>query len=113
MGTLLIAILIFLFYLYTRLTPDNLPSVMKNTENQVLTVKNDKYTPFIQHLSRRELEVIEAILAGNVRHKDLSNALNISVNTVKTHLKHIYQTTGVSNIAGLSSLFHGYTSNHP
>jgi len=113
MGSLLIIILIFLFYLYTRLTADNLSSVIKNTETQISTVKNDKYTPFIQYLSRRELEVIEAILAGNVSYKELSNALNISVNTVKTHLKHIYQTTGVSNIAGLSSLFYGYTSNHP
>jgi DNA-binding CsgD family transcriptional regulator len=97
MGTLLVGILIFLFYLYTRLTADNVSD----------------HTPFIQDLSRRELEVIEAILAGNVSHKELSKTLNISVNTVKTHLKHIYQTTGVSNIAGLASLFHGYTSNHP
>jgi DNA-binding CsgD family transcriptional regulator len=56
------------------------------------------------------LEVIEAILAGNVRHKELSAALNISVSTVKNHLIHIYKTTGVSSIAALSSLFHGYTS---
>jgi DNA-binding CsgD family transcriptional regulator len=107
MGTLLVVILIFLFYLYTRL--------IKIMENPLPTtsVKTDKYTPFIQHLSRRELEVIEAILAGNVSHKDLSKTLGISVNTVKTHLKHIYQSTGVSNIAGLSSLFHGYASNHP
>jgi len=60
-------------------------------------------------LSRRELEVIEAILAGNVRHKQLAAVFNISVSTVKTHLLHIYQTTGVSGIAALSSLFHGYT----
>jgi len=113
MGSLLIVILIFLFYLYTRLTADNSSSVMKNTETQISTVKNDKYTQFIQLLSRRELEVIEAILAGNVSYKELSNALNISINTVKTHLKHIYQTTGISNIAGLSSLFYGYNSNHP
>jgi len=113
MGSLLIVILIFLFYLYTRLTADNSSSAMKNTETQISTAKNDKYTPFIQLLSRRELEVIEAILAGNVSYKELSNALNISVNTVKTHLKHIYQTTGISNIAGLSSLFYGYNSNHP
>jgi len=110
MGSLLIVILIFLFYLYTRLTADNLSPNMENTETQI---SNDKYTPFIQLLSRRELEVIGAILAGNVSYKELSNTLNISVNTVKTHLKHIYQTTGVSNIAGLSSLFYGYTSNHP
>jgi DNA-binding CsgD family transcriptional regulator len=112
MGSLLIVILIFLFYLYTRLTADNLSS-NKNTQIQTSTATNDKYTPFIQFLSKRELEVIESILAGNVSYKELSNVLNISVNTVKTHLKHIYQTTGVSNIAKLSSLFNGYTSNHP
>jgi len=112
MGSLLIVILIFLFYLYARLTADNLSS-NKNTQIQTSTAMNDKHTPFIQFLSRRELEVIESILAGNVSYKELSNALNISVNTVKTHLKHIYQTTGVSNIAKLSSLFNGYNSDHP
>jgi len=96
-----LVIMLFLFYLYTRLTTNNLTAG--------LNVKDDKYAPFIQLLSRRELEVIEAILAGNVRHKQLSAALNISVSTVKTHLIHIYQATGVSSIAALSSLFHGYT----
>ena len=113
MGTLLVGILVFLFYLYTRLTADNSNPEIKNIENPLSTAKVFDYTPFIQRLSRRELEVIEAILTGNVSHKGLSKTLNISINTVKTHLKHIYQTTGVSNIAGLSSLFHGYTSNHP
>jgi len=115
MGTLLIGILIFLFYLYTRLTADNLPAGIKGMENSLSSTNTEAfdYTPFIRQLSRRELEVIEAILAGNVSHKELSKTLNISVNTVKTHLKHIYQTTGVSNIAGLSSLFRGYTSGHP
>jgi DNA-binding CsgD family transcriptional regulator len=115
MGTLLLGILIFLFYLYTRLITDNLTVSIKGTENPLSAtgVKADKYTPFIHRLSRRELEVIEAILAGNVSHKELSKTLGISVNTVKTHLKHIYQIAGVSNIADLSSLFHGYTPNHP
>jgi len=115
MGTLLIGILIFLFYLYTRLTADNFPAGIKGTESPLSSANAEvfNYTPFIKHLSRRELEVIEAVLAGNVSHKGLSKALNISVNTVKTHLKHIYQTTGVSSIAGLSSLFHGYTPSHP
>jgi len=102
MGTLLIVILIFLFYLYTRLTAENSSSGIESD-----------YTPFIQQLSKREMEVVEAVLAGNLTYKELSNALNISVNTVKTHLKHIYQTTGVSNIAALLSLFRGFTSNHP
>jgi DNA-binding CsgD family transcriptional regulator len=109
MCTLFLGIILFLFYLYTRLAIDNPAAVIKETESQL----SSKYTPFIQHLSTRELEVIEAVLAGNVSYKELSTALNISVNTVKVHLKHIYKTTGVSNIAALSSLFHGYTSNYP
>ncbi|MDR2730373.1 MAG: LuxR C-terminal-related transcriptional regulator, partial [Treponema sp.] len=115
LGTFLLGLLLFLFYLYTRLTKDNLTAGITETESPLTltAVKIDKYTPFIQLLSRRELEVIEAVLAGNVRHKQLSAALNISVSTVKTHLIHIYQTTGVSGIAALSSLFHGYTSKPP
>ncbi|MCL1958167.1 MAG: LuxR C-terminal-related transcriptional regulator [Spirochaetes bacterium] len=111
-GTFFLVIMLFLFFLYTRLTTDNLTAGLNETENplSLKTEKNDKYTPYIQLLSRRELEVIEAVLAGNVRHKQLSSALNISVSTVKTHLIHIYQTTGVTSIAALSSLFHGYTS---
>jgi DNA-binding CsgD family transcriptional regulator len=105
---LFLVLMLFLFYLYTRLTADNLTAVSNITESP-----SSKYTPFIQLLSRRELEVIEAILAGNVRHKQLSAALNISVSTVKTHLIHIYQTTGVSSISALSLLFHGYTSQTP
>ena len=105
MCTLFLGMMLFLFYLYTRLTVDNPAAGKKETKSPL----SSKYAPFIQHLSRRELEVIEAILNGNVRHKQLSAVLNISVSTVKTHLRHIYQTTGVSNIAALSSLFHGYS----
>jgi len=110
--TFYLVIMLFLFYLYTRLTAVILTVGLNKTESP-LPVNDEngaQYTPYIQLLSRRELEVIEAILAGNVRHKQLSDALNISVSTVKTHLIHIYQTTGVSGIAALSSLFHGYTS---
>ena len=108
MGLLLTVFQIVLFYLYTRLIKD---SDKFNNEKESL-VLND-YTQFVTLLSRRELELIEAVLAGNVRQKELSIALNISVNTVKTHLKHIYQVTGVSNITTLSSLFHGFSHNHP
>jgi DNA-binding CsgD family transcriptional regulator len=115
MGTLFIGILLFLLYLYTRLTKENLPAGIQETVNplSLADVKIDEYKKFIQQLSRRELDVVEAVLAGNYSYKELSKALNISVNTVKTHLKNIYQTTGVSNIAALSSLFHGFTPNHP
>jgi len=99
MGMLLLGILFLLFYLYTRLI--------------VIDTKKGDYAKYIQYLSKRELEVVEAVLAGNNSYKKLTTALNISVSTIKTHLQHIYQTTGASNIAGLSALFSGYSSNHP
>ena len=99
MGMLLLGILLLLFYLYTRLI--------------VIDTKKGDYAKYIQYLSKRELEVVEAVLAGNNSYKKLTTALNISVSTIKTHLQHIYQATGASNIAGLSALFSGYSSNHP
>jgi DNA-binding CsgD family transcriptional regulator len=107
MGTLFIGILLFLFYLYTRLTKENLTGGIQED------VKIGEYKKYIQHLSRRELDVVEAVLAGNYSYKELSKALDISVNTVRTHIRHIYKTAGVSNITALSSLFHGFTPMHP
>jgi len=100
LGTLLLGILLLLFYLYTHL--------IENKE-----IKTIDYAQYVQKLSKRELELIEALISGNDSYKKLAAALNISVNTVKTHLKHIYQTTGISNLTALSSLFHGFSSTHP
>jgi DNA-binding CsgD family transcriptional regulator len=115
LGTLIIGILFLLFYLYTRLTKENLTGGIQETVNplSLADVKIDEYKKYVQLLSRRELDVIEAVLAGNFSYKELSKALDISINTVRTHIRHIYQTTGVSNIAALSSLFHGFTPMHP
>ena len=70
-----------------------------------------KYVKFIPQLTKRELEVIEVVLAGASKYKSIASSLNISVNTVKTHLRNIYQTVGVNNTDDLASLFHGYSSN--
>jgi len=70
-----------------------------------------EYIKFIPKLTKRELEVIETVLSGALRYKSIASSLNISVNTVKTHLRKIYLTVGVNNIEALASLFHGYSSN--
>jgi len=70
-----------------------------------------EYYKFIQQLTKRELEVIEAVLAGSLRYKSIASSLNISVNTVKTHLRKIYLTVGVNNVEALAALFHGYSRN--
>jgi len=95
---------LMIFYLFTRLA----------VKKEVIDPNgNNNYSRFIQKLSKRELEVIEAVLAGFVSQKELAESLNISVNTVKTHLKNIYQTTGVSGVDALALLFNGYTPAHP
>ena len=70
-----------------------------------------EYAKFIPKLTKRELEVIETVLAGAFRYKSIASSLNISVNTVKTHLRKIYQIVGVNNIQDLAALFYGYSTN--
>lgn len=69
----------------------------------IYSLRTDEHTKLIEQLSKRKQEIIKALLAGNDSYKKLSAALNISVNTVKTHLKQIYQATGIPNINALIS----------
>jgi DNA-binding CsgD family transcriptional regulator len=112
LAALLMCIPIFSLYFFTRFTANTkrIPADKKESEN---TAYQAEYNQFIGQLSKRELEVISAILAGSLRYKTLASSLNISVNTVKTHLKHIYQITGVNNIEDLSALFSGFSLAFP
>ena len=94
-----------IFYFFTRLI----------AEKEIIApdTQDAPYARFTRLLSKRELEVIEAILAGYSSQKELAAELNISINTVKTHMKRIYQVTGVSGVDALSLLFQGYTPDHP
>ena len=56
-------------------------------------------------LTAKEIEVIEKILNGKSR-KEIGDELNISENTVKTHLKHIYDKLGIANKQELVNLLH-------
>ena len=107
LGTLLLCIPLFAMYFYSRLT------VHKEPVSAIPDTARAGYAQYIGQLSKRELEVIEAVLAGNVSQKELAASLNISVNTVKKHLQHIYQTTGTANMTALTVLFSGYSNNNP
>jgi LuxR family maltose regulon positive regulatory protein len=50
--------------------------------------------PLIEPLSGRELEVL-GLLANGLSNKEIANALVISLETVKKHLKNIYGKLGV------------------
>lgn len=56
-------------------------------------------------LTAKEVEVIEKMLDGKTR-KEIADELNISENTVKTHLKHIYEKLEISNKQELLNLIH-------
>lgn len=48
------------------------------------------------HLTERELEVLDLIGKGLLK-KEISGSLNISVSTVATHIRHIYEKLEVQN----------------
>jgi LuxR family maltose regulon positive regulatory protein len=52
--------------------------------------------PLVEPLSDRELEVL-ALLADGLTYQEIAQALFISLNTVKTHLKNVYGKLGVHN----------------
>ncbi|RPH37724.1 hypothetical protein EHM92_01950, partial [bacterium] len=51
---------------------------------------------FVEPLSKRELEVIP-LLAEGLSNLEVARRLHISMDTVKVHLRHIYQKLGVNN----------------
>ena len=107
LGMLLLSVLLLLMYQFTRSSVNEEKLPMPSNTNP------DNYALFIQHLSKRELEVIDAIIAGNLNQKALAAALNISIHTVKTHLKNIYQTTGVSSFSALVAILRNYSVKSP
>jgi DNA-binding NarL/FixJ family response regulator len=52
-------------------------------------------------LTARELQVMELVERG-MRNKDIATALGISTGTVKIHVKHIFEKTGVRGRYGLA-----------
>lgn len=53
-----------------------------------------------EELSKREIEIL-ALIASEKKTSDIAELLQISVNTVETHRKHLFDKLKVSNLAGL------------
>jgi LuxR family maltose regulon positive regulatory protein len=60
------------------------------------TPPHPRTQPLIEPLSDRELDVLH-LLADGLTNQEIAQALCVSINTVKTHLKNVYGKLGVHN----------------
>jgi DNA-binding NarL/FixJ family response regulator len=58
--------------------------------------KSNRDNPYFQNLSRREQEILEMLLQGN-RYKEIAGSLFISLETVRSHVRRIYEKLHVNN----------------
>lgn len=64
-------------------------------------------------LSKAETAILE-MLASGLKNAEIAEARHVSLNTVKTHLSHIYQKTGVQHRTQLLAMIRNENhQNHP
>lgn len=65
----------------------------------------------IEELSKREIEILKLITAEK-KTNEIAELLEISINTVETHRKHLFEKLNVTNLAGLikAAMDQGYIS---
>ncbi len=73
-----------------------LQEVHSERASSVATVGNRPKPNLMEPLTNRELEVL-ALLQQRLQNKEIASKLHVSVETVKTHLKHLYAKLGASN----------------
>lgn len=67
--------------------------------NEVYTPKRESQRQLFEqqyHLTDREIDVLELLVCGGA-NKAIANDLGLSLSTVKTHLQHMFQKTGVDS----------------
>ncbi|MDR2869560.1 MAG: helix-turn-helix transcriptional regulator [Deferribacteraceae bacterium] len=111
LSMLIIAANMFAFYLYVRLsvTYESLRFAQELAQTPpVWTAEDGLSEPFINkyQITPREQQVIEILLLGKT-DKEISQALDLAVNTVQAHLKHIYRKTDTSGRFALIALVRG------
>ncbi len=90
-----------------------LPGIMiKNNTSPDTVNEEEKLRAFANanNLSSREIEVLQEVIKGGSNSK-IAEALFISENTVKFHMKNILKKTGVPNRTELSKMFNEHKNN--
>ncbi len=70
-------------------------------EDSMMWEQDRPYRAARSPLTGREVEVMELVERG-LKNKDIANALGIRIGTVKIHLKHIFEKTGIRGRYGLA-----------
>lgn len=65
--------------------------------------QNEPGTDYKLKFSRREAEIIDALIQGK-NNQQIAKTINLSQNTIKTHIQNIYKKTGVNNRTELTYL---------
>ncbi|MCW1735377.1 helix-turn-helix domain-containing protein [Anaerorudis cellulosivorans] len=68
---------------------------------QVITHEKKQEKSNASILTGREIEILKLIVRGYI-NKEIADKLNISLNTVLTHRKHIISKTGIKTVSGLT-----------
>lgn len=66
------------------------------SEPIIKNLKNASIKKLVNPLSKKEMEIFNFVYKG-MPNKDISDKLDISLNTLKTHLKHIYKKLDAKN----------------
>jgi DNA-binding CsgD family transcriptional regulator len=110
-GTLIAALNMCIFYLYTKLSVAHEALIFAQNLSPyppVWTPEQGLSPQFVEkyEITPREREVIEAVVQGKT-DKEIAAKLDIAVNTAQVHLKNIYRKTGAAGRFALSALVRG------
>jgi len=77
--------------------PGVLPELVAKVERRLRLVPSRARTPYEDDLSDREIGVLR-LLATELTQREIGAALDVSLNTVKTHVKSVFRKLDVATL---------------